>query len=722
MRELAQLGYEARVLDTGRVIFQGDAEAICRVNTHLRVAERILICVGRFAANDFDLLFDGVQELPWENWVGAEAQFPVKGRSVKSQLSSVPAVQRTVKKALVERLKRAHGTEELPETGPLYQVEVALLKDTATLTIDTTGPGLHKRGYRPLMGPAPLRETLAAAMIELSFWRPGRPLLDPFCGTGTIPIEAAMIARRIAPGLDRVFIAESWPQVPAERWAATRDLARKEILPTVGEQIMGTDADGRVLSMAREHARRAGVENDIHFQQRQFADLASPKQYGCLVTNPPYGERLGNRDEIALLYRSIPQVLRKLPTWSHYILSSHPGFEAIIGQSADRRRKLYNGRIECQYYQFHGPRPPRVQDISQEPNLAQGELSEPQPSQVDTDPSPTPKAYVPPLPPSFGGLSDAGKRQSEEFRSRLLKRARHLRKWPARGITCFRLYERDIPEIPLIVDRYEDHLHVAEWSRPHDRTPAQHADWLDQMMRVAADTLEIDRKNVYLKRRNRQRGEQQYERQAQDDHGLVIEEAGLKFRVNLSDYIDTGLFLDHRITRSMVRDCAEGQRVLNLFGYTGSFTVYAAAGGAKSTVTVDLSNTYLEWTRANLRLNDLDSGDHSQSRCDAMTFLRDQHPDVKFDLAIVDPPTFSNSKSVENDWDVQRDHDEILMRLAQRMTPGGVVYFSTNFRRFKLDAEQLAHRYEVREISKQTVPEDFRNKRIHRCWRMVRHH
>lgn len=712
VRELADLGYESRVLDNGRVHFSGDAVAITRANVHLRVAERVLIRVGRFAADNFDLLFDGVRALPWENWVDIDARFPVKGRTVKSQLTSVPACQRSVKRAIVERLKQAYGIEELPESGPVYQVEVALLKNTATLTIDTTGPGLHKRGYRPLTGPAPLRETLAAAMVELSYWRPQRTLVDPFCGTGTIPIEAALIARRIAPGLNRRFAAESWPQIPAELWEATRVAARDEILPSLSEQIMGTDVDGRVVKLAREHARRAGVEQDIHFQQRAFADLTSSKKYGCIITNPPYGERMSTREEVSAVYQSIPGVLRRLPTWSHYVLSSHRGFEQLVGQRADRRRKLYNGRIECQYFQFHGPRPPQSKDDP-------AAVAEPTATDVDFDKL-RPRKHQPPA-PAFGGLHESAARQSEEFRSRLLKRQRHLRKWPKRGITCFRLYERDIPEIPLVVDRYEDHLHISEWSRPHDRTLAEHTDWLDHMIHTAADALEIDPRHVVCKRRDRQQGLQQYQRLADDAQWLVAHEAGLRFRVNLSDYIDTGLFLDHRITRGMVRDVARDQRVLNLFGYTGSFTVYAAAGGAKTTTTVDLSNTYLDWTRANLILNNLDGPQHRQVHCDAMTYLRDQHTDVEFDLAIVDPPTFSNSKSTQNDWVIQRDHDELLMRLAEHIVAGGVVYFSTNFRRFKLAREQLADRFEIREISRQTVPEDFRNRRIHRCWRMVRH-
>jgi 23S rRNA (cytosine1962-C5)-methyltransferase len=298
-----------------------------------------------------------------------------------------------------------------------------------------------------------------------------------------------------------------------------------------------------------------------------------------------------------------------------------------------------------------------------------------------------------------------------------------LRRWPTkRGVTCYRIYDRDIPEVPLVVDRYEDALHLAEFQRPHDRTPAEHADWLDYMVRTAAEVLETPRELVFVKHRQRQRGAMQYERV--DDRGAVrvVHEGGLKFQVNLSDYVDTGLFLDHRITRSMVRDAAAGTRFLNLFAYTGSFTVYAAAGGATETTSVDLSANYLEWAQENMRLNGFTGPEHRFVRADWREFLealsRKRQFEL-FDLAVVDPPTFSNSKRLEEDWDVQQDHAELLQQTLEVMRPGGVIYFSTNSRRFKLN-ETALEGAAVREISKHTIPEDFRNKRIHRCWRIVK--
>ncbi|HLA84278.1 MAG TPA: bifunctional 23S rRNA (guanine(2069)-N(7))-methyltransferase RlmK/23S rRNA (guanine(2445)-N(2))-methyltransferase RlmL [Thermoguttaceae bacterium] len=757
-RELQALGYATQTIQAGRVLFHGDPAAIARANLWLRAADRVLLRLGTFEATDFGQLFDATHALPWHEWLPADACFPVSGRSIKSQLSSVPACQKIVKKAIVEKLRAAHGVETLDETGPRYSVEVALLDDQATLTLDTTGPGLHKRGYRKLVGRAPLKETLAAAMILLSYWRPDRPLIDPFCGAGTIPIEAALIARDMAPGLNREFAAESWPAVPADHWQSARQEARDRVKPAVPVTILGTDTDDDALKLARYHAAQAGVDHDVQFSRRDFHDLTSTRKHGCVICNPPYGQRIGDRDDLRDLYRAMPEVLRRLKTWSHYILTSYPDFEQLIGQQADRRRKLYNGRIQCTYYQFHGPKPERAAPAEPTQSESQEEsqkgtgtvaaervggdtfIEATEPVPFCTEPVPfcdgPPACLEPPaadIPanagsrtaskkpasqPAFGGLSRKAREQADLFARRLAKRAAHLRRWPTRqGITCFRLYERDVPEIPLVVDRYEDCLHIAEFERPHDRTVAEHADWLDLMVYTAAKTLGVDRKRVFLKRRERQRGKSQYERVDEQSQTFVIGEGGLRFEVNLSDYLDTGLFLDHRVTRSIVRDEAAGKRFLNLFGYTGSFTVYAAAGGAVSTTTVDLSNTYLDWARRNMALNGLAGPEHQFVRDDGRDFVR--HCRDTFDLAVVDPPTFSNSKRTDRDWDIQRDYAELLNALLQRMSPGGVVFFSTNFRRFKFDPATIPGAT-FREITRQTLPPDFRNQRIHRCWRIVR--
>ena len=726
-RELIALGYEADVLQNGRVLFRGDESAIARANLWLRTSDRVLVRIGEFDAPDFGVLFDRTRDLPWEAWLPPDAAFPVKGRSVQSQLSSVPACQRIVKKAIVERLKAAHGVAELPESGAQFAIEVALLKDHTTLTLDTSGAGLHKRGYRTLSGEAPIKETLAAALVLLSYWRPDRPLIDPFCGTGTIPIEAALIGRRIAPGLERSFAAEAWPRIPAEIWTQARDAARAEIQAEMPGFIMGTDIDGSVLTVARKHAAQAGVANDIHFEQKAFADTASRKLYGCLICNPPYGERISRRPEVQELYASMPGVLRNLRTWSHYILSADKHFERIVGQPADRRRKLYNGPIECTYYQFHGPKPEDAAPITPERGaresrrLAAGTSVATSGATTDA-PAATTAPATAPAPanaPAFGGITPKMREQARAFGDRLLKRAHHFRRWPTQlGITCFRLYERDIPEVPLIVDRYDTRLHISEYERPHTHTPGEHADWLDLMARTAGEALGVAWGDVFVKHRAPQRGATQHQRQGEEGRVFEVQEGGLRFLVNLSDYVDTGLFLDHRITRGLVRAEAQGKRVLNLYGYTGAFTVYAAAGGAARTTTVDLSATYLEWAERNMALNGLVGPQHRFVNDDATAFLA-EHPSLpSYELAIVDPPTFTNSKKLDSAWDIQRGHAALLNRVLELLAPDGVIFFSTNFRRFKLEEEQIAGAF--REISQQTVPPDFRNRRIHRAWRITR--
>lgn len=696
-RELQNLGYEPKNIEVGRTLFTGTERDICRANIHLRCAGHVLIRVGEFPCEDFGQLFDQTVELPWERWLPKNACFPVDGRSVRSTLSSVPAVQGVVKKAIVTRLQKAWKTETLPEDGPKYPVEISLLKDRATLTIDTTGEGLHRRGYRKLVGAAPLRETLAAGLVLLSYWNRERPLLDPFCGSGTIPIEAALIGRNIAPGLKRNFISETWNQIPFQDWVDVRLAAKEAILPDIPAPIFGCDLDPDAVEMARYHAQMAGVSNDVRFECRDFLKTESSDEYGCTIMNPPYGKWIGEYSELKALYFAIPSILQKLPTWSHYIYTAFPDFERLIGQEASRRRKIYNSRLECTYYQFFGPRPPK----------------ETEPSEENSQPSSQPIRGV------FGGLSDSVKNSAKDFERRLEKLNHHLRRWPTkRGITCFRVYDRDIPEIPLAIDRYEDCLHIAEYDRPNDRNAAQQGQWMDLMVEITGRVLDVPKEKIFVKRRQRQRGASQYERW--DTRHFVIEahEGGLKFFVNLSDYLDTGLFLDHRITREMVRKEAAGKRFLNLFAYTGSFSVYAAAGGAQSVTTVDLSNTYLDWAQDNMELNGFRGPQFEYVRSDVFRFLNALYDDEIFDLVVLDPPTFSNSKDLD-DWDVQRDHAEMLNLLISHLAPGGVIYFSNNNRRFKLDEDAIQGVF-IREISNRTVPEDFRNKRIHRCWRMVK--
>ena len=358
-REVKALGYDKVKVENARVTFTGDEKAICRSNLWLRSADRVLIKMGEFPATSFEELFEKTKALPWPEIMPENACFPVEGKSIRSGLFSVPNCQAIVKKAVVESMKRKYRRQWFEETGPRYTIEVALLNDIATLTIDTSGVGLHKRGYRKLSARAPLKETLAAAMVMLSFWNPDRILADPFCGSGTIPIEAAMIGMNMAPGMWREFAAQEWPLLKRRIWEEALEEARDSLRHDIPLRIRGTDVDKEVLSLARYHASRAGLKGRIHWQQMPVSDLSSQDKFGIIICNPPYGQRLEDAATVEKLYREMGEVFRKLDTWSIYVLTAHRGFEKLFDRRADRRRKLYNGRIECQYYQFYGPRPPR---------------------------------------------------------------------------------------------------------------------------------------------------------------------------------------------------------------------------------------------------------------------------------------------------------------------------------------------------------------------------
>ncbi len=358
-REVRNLGYDEVTVEDGRVTFTADEAAICRANLWLRSADRVLLKMGSFEATTFEELFQKTRALPWPDWLPENANFPVNGKSVKSKLHSVPDCQAIVKKAVVEKMKERYRREWFDEEGPRFTIEVALLKDVATLTVDTSGPGLHKRGYRKLTSEAPLKETLAAGMVSLARWFHDRVFMDPLCGSGTIPVEAALTGLNIAPGINRSFDAELWPAVPQKLWQEARTEAADLVKRDRKLRIIGTDIDDKVLSLARYHAKAAGVAEHIHFQRLAVSDVRTQSKYGYIICNPPYGERLGEAKEVEKLYREMGRVFGSLDTWSYYILTSYPRFEQLFGRKADKRRKLYNGRIECHYYQYFGPRPPR---------------------------------------------------------------------------------------------------------------------------------------------------------------------------------------------------------------------------------------------------------------------------------------------------------------------------------------------------------------------------
>ncbi len=358
-KEVKALGYETKV-ENGKVIFQGDESAIARCNLWLRTADRIKIMVGEFKAYTFDELFEKTKALNWGDYLPVDAEFPVQGKSVKSKLFSVPDCQAIVKKAIVEKLKMHYKKSSwLEETGPLFKVELSLLKDVATITIDTSGAGLHKRGYRVDQGEAPLKETLAAALIQLTNWRPDKPFCDPFCGSGTIPIEAALIGQNIAPGFNREFISETWSWMNQSVWDNARIEAEDLAKYDQPLNIIGSDIDHRMVHVAKGNAMEAGLGDLIHFKQMQVTDFTSNDEFGVIVGNPPYGERLGDRKEVEKMYEEMGRTFSKLDTWSVYILTSYEQFEEVYGKKATKKRKLFNGFIRTDLYQFWGPKPPK---------------------------------------------------------------------------------------------------------------------------------------------------------------------------------------------------------------------------------------------------------------------------------------------------------------------------------------------------------------------------
>lgn len=357
-RELQQLGYETKS-SNGYVEFSGDESAIVRANLWLRTADRILIKMGQFHADTFDSLFEQTKALPWADLLPKDARFPVEGRSVKSQLASVRASQSIVKKAIVESLRKTYKMDEYPETGSRYGIEVSIQKDEAMLTIDTSGTALHKRGYRKLSSEAPIKETLAAALVLLSRWQPHRPFADPMCGSGTIAIEAALIAQNAAPGLKRDFDAEHWPIITPELWNQLRAQAHALIRGDIEVDMFAGDVNPEVLSLAEYHVRQAGVGKLVRIAKQNVTAFRPENSYGCIVTNPPYGERMGEARETHELYMNMGRTLRALDTWSVFVITSDPSFEKHYGKPADKKRKLYNGRIQTNFYQYLGPLPPR---------------------------------------------------------------------------------------------------------------------------------------------------------------------------------------------------------------------------------------------------------------------------------------------------------------------------------------------------------------------------
>jgi 23S rRNA (guanine2445-N2)-methyltransferase / 23S rRNA (guanine2069-N7)-methyltransferase len=695
------LGVELRALGAADVeerragvVFTGELETAYRACLWSRVGNRVLLPLAHFPAGDAAALYEGVQTVDWREHVSPDGTLAVDFTSIHSHFAHTQFGAQKTKDAIVDQLRERTGRRPSVDlAAPDVRVYVHVEEDQATVGVDLAGESLHRRGYRRPGAPAPLKENLAAGLLLYADWprraAAGEPLVDPMCGTGTLPVEAALIAADRAPGLGRRrfgFVgwrghdAQLWRRLHAEAEArVVRDVAR---LPP----IYAWDADAAAVRAALGHADGAGVGRMVRVQRRALAEAAPPDGApGLVVANPPYGERLGDEAALGPLYRELGDVLRRRFTgWTAFILTGNLALGRQIGLRPTERRVVYNGALECRLITL---------PIAAAPPREAG--------------GPSWRRPKPPDP------------AVQMFQNRLLKNAKHLGKWAKReGVSCYRLYDSDLPEYAVAVDRYEDMLHVQEYAPPSTVDPKAAEARLSDVMAVLPETLGVRPEDVFLKVRRRQRPSAQYARQAASGDEREVQEGGVRFLVNLSDYIDTGLYLDHRRVRALVRELAAGRRFLNLFAYTGTATVNAAAGGARSTVSVDLSGTYLEWAERNLSLNGFRGRAHELVRADCMAWLERERR--SFDLIFVAPPTFSNSKRMEGTFDVQRDHAALLARAAARLLPVGVIFFSNHFRRFKMDHESLPDLL-IEEITKKTIPVDFaRTPRIHNAWKITR--
>ena len=717
-----------------------EREVLYRSVLESRTAIRILEPLGRFRVDSPEALYDAVKNIDWAEQCDPSDSLRVDARIHDTFLTHSLYAAQVVKDAIVDQFReRFRKRPSVQLRGATLRLSIHLVGHVATVFRDAAGRSLHQRGWRVKSIDAPLSEPLAAGVLACAgWWQPHdlshrtTHLLDPFCGSGTFLIEAASISGKIAPGLWRAreqghgfFRFKDFDHVLANRLVDTLE-SRVQCPDHV---FYGSDLDPQAVLVAKANAQAAGVLERIVIEQKNFEDVRSQAASGFVVTNPPYGERLPVSRSAALFRRIGDWLVHQCGGWNAVVLAADISAVKHLGLRPSFRCPLKNGPIQCRLTGVEIRRRVGREEkltIAKESSVCDSQrvqhteckqsettLSDDRASSVET------------------GIGSAGRRQSRsiehqiiDFRRRLAKRFKHLSKWARRQeIEAFRLYDRDIPEIPLVIEIYAGWLHAAEYDRPHGRTDIEHDVWLSRMMEAAAEELGIVPSHVFLKARRRQRFGNQYEKLQSRKVTHSVREGGLVFEVNLSDYLDTGLFLDHRQTRAMIRSEAKGKRFLNLFSYTGSFSVYAAAGGAAETTSVDLSNTYLDWTRTNLITNSfVDTEKHRLVRDDVRDFLeyRQLREEPPFDLIVVDPPTFSRSAKSTKTWEVERDHADLLASVAKNLVSSGVVFFSTNYKRFHFEQHRIENDYTIREITRQTIPEDFRNQRIHRTWRLIK--
>ena len=698
LEELRSLGADDAVEARAGVAFSGPMSLAYRVCLWSRVASRVLLRLASFPLAGPDELYAAVRDLAWEDHLAVVGTLAVEATSTVSRgpLAHVNThfIEQRVKDAVVDRFRDRFGSRPGVDLArPDIRINIHLAADATAVSLDLSGDGLHRRGYRLEAGEAPLRENLAVAILLRAGWpriaAGGGTLLDPMCGSGTLLIEGAWLAGDVAPGLLRDYYGFlGWKGFDPAAWSALVEEARhrrEEGLRSL-PAVFGHDANPKAIGTARANLRRAGLAGRVVVDQRDLADLvlpASSAPSGLVVTNPPYGKRLGDVQELVPTYETLGDRLKgSFAGWEAAVFTGNPDLGAHLGLRAHRVNTLYNGALECKLLLFHiGSPGARVYEAVER---------------------------------------EAGS-GAQMLANRVRKNIKHLRAWTAReGITCYRCYDADLPEYALAVDLYEDWAHVQEYAPPATVDPVQARRRLKEALAILPETLGIPAGHAVFKVRRPQRGTAQYQRMDEQGRFLEVFEGGLRFLVNLTDYLDTGLFLDHRLTRRLIRDSAAGKRFLNLFAYTGTATVYAADGGATSTTTVDLSASYLDWARRNLALNGFTGAAHSFVRADCRQWLaREARGNGTYDLIFLDAPTFSNSRGMSGILDIQRDHPELIHAAARLLSSGGILLFSTNFRRFRLDTS-LADEFTIVDLTKQTLPPDFvRNPRVHKCFRVT---
>lgn len=679
---------------------EGSLEVAYRACLWSRTASRVLMPLGSFPAATQDQLYEGIASIDWQQHINPKGTIAIDFGGASSGITHTHFGALKTKDAIVDQFRERTGERPSVQLEqPDVRIDVRLDRDRATVSLDLSGDSLHRRAYRARGVAAPLKENLAAAMLLRCGWpaiaEAGGDLVDPMCGSGTLPIEAALMALDIAPGVLRSYFGFiGWRGHDRALWGRLIDeaRARREAAASRRITLRGYDADALAVRAAIENVERAKLRGFIHIERRDLEQLTrqSEAPTGLVVTNPPYGERIGEEERLQALYQTLGVKLREhFEGWKAAVLTGNPPLAKAVGINARRTHTLYNGRIECRLLRF---------DV-------------------------TPADYIGERKPPPDAAELRERPGAQMFANRLRKNLKSMQDWARRqNVDCFRIYDADMPEYAFAIDQYgngegERWVVVQEYAPPKTIDPKAARHRRNEALAVIPHELAIEPERLFIRERRQQKEGAQYEKLDNEREYQVVREHPYRFAVNFTDYLDTGLFLDHRLTRRLVGEMARGKRFLNLFAYTGTATVYAAGGGATSSTTVDMSRTYLDWAKRNLALNDLAGPEHGFVQSDCLAWLKEQRDKSRrWDLMFIDPPTHSRSKRMEQDFDVQRDHVPLLTLAAQLLAPGGVIVFSNNYTRFRLDREGLAA-FDVEDIGRRTLPRDFeRNPRIHACY------